>query len=125
MKQFIYFALFFLFLISCKGSDTYQGVWLATDAEDEQFTMEFKPKQLIINKSDVTDSIGYKQNAFSFENGKSSYGIQLDNGLSYTISFPIAKQKDWGLILTGEEIPVYVINRTKYMTYDEFYKIIN
>lgn len=123
MKQPVhYIAFFFLLLLSCKGSDTYQGTWKVTDAKGEHLTFHFQPKQLIVEKEGLLDSIDYKQNSIRWENGKSTYGIQLDNGLSYNISFPISKQKDKAIILTEEEIPIYVISRTEYIDYDEFYK---
>ncbi|MBS1634471.1 MAG: hypothetical protein JST26_01025 [Bacteroidetes bacterium] len=126
MKQIsiLLLALFTVFLISCAGSDTYRGAWKAMDADGAKYDLVFDAKSLIIKDSTGNSStIGYTQNSVHIENSVETYGIQLSDGRTYQINFPIAHDESLGLIKDGNGVPMYTISRKAYTTYDEAFRL--
>ncbi|MBD8083920.1 hypothetical protein [Chryseobacterium caseinilyticum] len=125
MKNVIIALLMSVLLISCEGSDSYQGNWKALDKNGGKFEISFKPKAF-----SVKDSIGkvaefnYSQNSVKYENGIETYGIRLEDGRKYQIFFP-KNDESVGIILEESGNPIYTISRSKYLTYDDVYKLSN
>ena len=115
--------MFFVFFISCEGSDSYQGKWKALDTIGNKFEIIFTPKNFSIK-----DSLGkskmyqYTQNSIKTENSISTYGILLSDGRGYQIYFP-RKDKSVGLIMDENGSQMFTISRNEYTRYDEIYKL--
>jgi len=121
--QLIILLSCFFVLFACSGSDSYQGNWKATTSNGEELEIIFEPKKMIINKSGETDTVEYKQHEISYENGQRTYGIRTKDGRSYYIYFPIAKNSEQGVILSGNNQPVYVIDREEHLSHDDLYRL--
>ena len=69
------FGLIFLFLlVGCSGSDTYAGVWKATDKEGAKFDVTFNKNTFEVkNENSEISSFNYTQNSVKISNGVKSY----------------------------------------------------
>lgn len=115
-------GLVLISLYSCSGSDTYRGPWKAIDERGEKFEMNFEAKSFTIKDSTgKTLSYTYKQNSVSIQNSVETYGIQVSDGKSYLINFPIADDETKGVIKDAAGRPLYIIGRSKYVQYEEIY----
>lgn len=111
-------------LISCSGSDTYRGLWKATDTIGNKYEINFEAKSFSIK--DTTGKIQkyeYTQNTFKSENFVETYGIKTSDGRGYLINFPIASDESKGLIFDENGKGMYAICRTKYISYEDIYKL--
>lgn len=109
-------------LYSCSGSDTYRGLWKALDERGEKFEINFDAKSFTIKDSTgKTDTYKYKQNSVSIKNSIETYGIQVSDGKSYQINFPVANDETKGVIKDGSGRPLYIIGRSRYVEYEEIY----
>jgi hypothetical protein len=116
-------ALMFL-LAGCSGSDAYRGAWKATDASGQKFELVFEAKDFTVKDSTgKITSFSYTQNQVSISNSVETYGIQLKDGRSYKINFPIKDNEKVGLILDQNGSPMYTISRTGYMKYEEIFTL--
>lgn len=116
------FAL--VILSSCSGSDVYRGNWKATDAEGKKYEINFEPKKFSIKNQDgKIDTFEYTQNSVKIENSVTTYGIQVNDGRTYSIFFPIANDTSKGVILFQNNQPVYTISRSSYIQYKELYTL--
>lgn len=124
MKKINPFLVFlFALFISCEGSDTYQGNWKAIDSNGQQLEINFSPTNFTIkDNSGKTTIHEYTQNSFKSENSIETYGIKLNDGRGYQIYFP-KKEQSVGLILDENGKQMFTISRTKYVTYDDIYKL--
>lgn len=118
----IILGLVFISLCSCSGSDTYRGTWKAINEKGEKFEIVFEAKSFTFKDStgDVK-TYKYKQNQVSIQNGVETYGIQVSDGKSYQINFPIANDETKGAIKDGSGVLIYLIGRDRYIKYDELY----
>jgi hypothetical protein len=114
----------FIILAGCSGSDAYQGKWKATNADGEKFEIVFEPNNVTIKDStgEVT-KYDYTQNRVQINNSVKTYGIQLEDGRSYSIRFPDSDQEDKAVILADENEPLYTISRNDYLEFDDMYKL--
>lgn len=128
MKNILLFALIFtvFFLISCSGSDVYQGAWKATDAQGSKFEITFEPKSFTVKDAAGTaHQFSYTQNSVKIENSVKTYGITLSDGRVYSIFFPIAGNQSKGIITFQNNAPAYTISRTDYIQYSDLFKLTN
>lgn len=127
MKTCYLIPLFFSVLVllgSCSGSDVYQGNWKATDADGEKYEINFEPQSFSIkDKTGKSDKFDYTQNSVKIENDVKTYGIQVSDGRTYCIFFPIANDTSKAVILLHNNQPLYTISRTSYIQYKELYKL--
>ncbi len=115
-------ALVIVSLYSCSGSDTYRGVWKALNVRGEKLEINFEAKSLTIKDSTgQIKTYNYKQNSVSIKNSVETYGIQVSDGKSYQINFPIANDETMGVIKDAAGTPLYIIGRSRYVQYDEIY----
>ncbi len=124
MRKAINFLLYLalISLYSCSGSDTYRGLWKALDERGEKFEINFDAKSFTIKDSTgKTDGYQYKQNSVSIKNSTATYGIQVSDGKSYQINFPIANDETMGVIKDASGRPLYIIGRSRYVQYEEIY----
>ncbi len=126
MKNYINASLLTLalFLISCSGSDVYQGKWKATDTDGNKLDIDFKPKSFTIK--DTTGKVvnyEYTQNSVKIENSVKTYGIQLNDGRTFDLFFPIANDASKAIMTIGNNVPIYTISRTSYIKYKDLYKL--
>jgi hypothetical protein len=113
-----------ILLYSCSGSDTYRGLWKATDAKGDKLEITFDAKSFSIKDSTGNASkFDYTQNAVSIENSVETYGITLSDGREYLINFPLADDESKGIIKDAEGNPVYTIGRGAYLKYEDIYKL--
>lgn len=123
MKKNILLLLFPFLLLSCEGSDTYQGKWKALDKEGNKLEIEFFPKKLTLLDS-LGKSINYEytQNSIESDNSIKTYGITLSDGRIYQIYFP-KKDCSIGLILDENDNQIFTLSRNSYVDFDEIYKL--
>lgn len=115
-------ALVIVSLYSCSGSDTYRGVWKALNVRGEKLEINFEAKSLTIKDSTgQVKTYEYKQNSVSIKNSVETYGIQVSDGKSYQINFPIANDETMGVIKDAAGTPLYIIGRSRYVQYEEIY----
>ncbi len=115
-------ALVLISLYSCSGSDTYRGLWKALDERGEKFEINFDAKSFTVKDSTgQIKTYKYKQNSVSIQNSVETYGIQVSDGKSYLINFPIANDETKGVIKDGSGRPLYIIGRSGYVKYEEVY----
>lgn len=117
-----FLGLVLISLYSCSGSDTYRGLWKAIDERGEKFDITFDAKSFTVKDSTgKIDSYTYKQNSVSIKNSIETYGIQVSDGKSYQINFPVADDETKGVIKDASGRPLYIIGRSRYVEYDEIY----
>ena len=117
-------ALLLSILVSCSGSDTYRGLWKATDPNGNKFEITFDAKSFVIKDTlGKSNSYEYTQNSVKTENSVETYGIKLDDGRGYQINFPNAKDESVGLIFDQNGKGLYTISRDAYISYDDIYKL--
>ncbi|VXB06180.1 conserved hypothetical protein [Flavobacterium sp. 9AF] len=115
--------MFSIILFSCEGSAVYQGKWKALDCEGKKFEVTFTSKEITTKDSKrETVKYGYTQHSIEYENGVSTYGIQLSDGREYQLFFP-KKDKSVGMLLNENGRTIYTLGRTAYVTYDDIYKL--
>jgi len=126
MKKIKIFSLVLLIatLISCSGSDTYRGLWKATDSSGNKFEITFDAKSFVIKDSlGKSDKYEYTQNSVKTENFVETYGIKLSDGRGYEINFPNSKDESIGLIFDENGNGLYTISRKDYIKYQDIYKL--
>jgi hypothetical protein len=115
-------ALVLISLYSCSGSDTYRGLWKALDERGDKFEINFDAKSFTVKDSTgKIETYQYKQNSVSIKNSIETYGIQVSDGKSYQINFPLADDETKGVIKDAAGRPLYIIGRSRYVQYDEIY----
>lgn len=118
----LFLGLVLISLFSCSGSDTYRGVWKAINERGEKFEINFDAKSFTVKDSTgKIDSYTYKQNSVSIKNSVETYGIQVSDGKSYSIHFPVADDETKGAIQDANGRPVYIIGRSGYIKYEDVY----
>jgi hypothetical protein len=124
MKKLSFFLVLILaLLISCEGSDSYQGKWKAMDSTGKKVEIVFSPTNFIIKDSlGKSNKYQYTQNSIKSENSIETYGILLEDGRGYQIYFP-KKDESVGLLFDENGKVMYTIGREDYVTYDEIYKL--
>jgi len=111
-------------LISCSGSETYRGMWKATDPNGHKFEINFDAKSFTIKDSlGKSNKYEYTQNSVKTENFVETYGIKLSDGRGYQINFPNSKDESIGLIFDENGNGLYTISRNDYTKYDDIYKL--
>jgi hypothetical protein len=115
-------GLVLISLSSCSGSDTYRGLWKAINEKGEKSEITFEAKSFTFKDSaGQVKTYQYKQNSVSIQNGVETYGIQVSDGKSYLINFPIANDETKGVIKDAAGVPIYLIGRTGYIKYEDIY----
>lgn len=115
-------ALVLISLCSCSGSDTYRGLWKAINERGEKFDINFDAKSFTVKDSTgKVETYQYKQNSVSIKNSIETYGIQVSDGKSYQINFPIANDETKGAIQDATGRPIYIIGRGNYVKYEDVY----
>jgi hypothetical protein len=123
MRKLILILVLANFLISCEGSDTYQGNWHALDGKNQKFEINFAPNKFTLkDQNGVSKTYDYTQNSVKSENSIETYGIKLEDGRGYLIYFP-KTDESIGLILDENGKLMYTISRKEYITYDDIYKL--
>ncbi|WP_177764771.1 hypothetical protein [Flavobacterium sp. I3-2] len=123
-NKFLLLLLVFITLISCSGSDTYQGQWKATNPNGNQVDINFE-----LDSFSVKDTLGnfreynYSQNSIKTSNGIKTYGIKLADGRGYQIHFPNATTDDIAIIMDENGNVIYTLGRKEYMLYEDIYKL--
>ena len=111
-------------LISCSGSDTYRGLWKATDPNGNKFEITFDAKSFVIKDTlGKSNKYNYTQNSVKTENSVETYGIKLSDGRGYEINFPNSKDESIGLIFDENGNGLYTISRKDYIKYQDIYKL--
>lgn len=115
-------AIVIISLCSCSGSDTYRGTWKAINEKGEKSEIVFEAKSFTFKDSaGQTKTYQYKQNSVSIQNSVETYGIQVSDGKSYQINFPIANDESKGVIKDASGMPIYLIGRNEYVKYEDLY----
>lgn len=115
-------GLVLISLYSCSGSDTYRGTWKAINEKGEKFEIVFEAKSFTFKDSaGEVKTYKYKQNSVSIQNGVETYGIQVSDGKSYQINFPISNDESKGVIKDGTGVLIYLIGRNGYPKYEDLY----
>lgn len=113
-----------LLMFACSGSDTYRGSWKAMDASGAKYEIVFDANNFSVKDSaGKTSSYKYTQNSVHINNSVETYGIKLDDGRGYKVTFPIAADETKGLILSESGEAVYSINRNDYTNPADLYKL--
>ncbi|MCU0350221.1 MAG: hypothetical protein MUF43_05235 [Flavobacterium sp.] len=112
-----------IFIFSCQGSDTYQGKWKVMDAKGNKLFIEFQT-----NDFSIYDSLGknknysYTQNSIKYENSIKTYGITLEDGRAYKISFP-TNDKNVAIILNEDDVKLFSLHRNRHQSFEEIYSL--
>lgn len=124
MKKIILLvSIMFVLLISCSGSDSYQGKWKATDPDGGKFEINFSPKEFTLKDSTgKTANYSYSQNSVKYENSIEIYGIKLDDGRTYEVYFPTADETT-ALLKDQNGRVLFTMNRNEYVTQDDVYRL--
>lgn len=122
MKTTIQICCFFIIVIitSCSGSSTYQGNWKALDNDGSKVEIRIEENTMSFNDEDSYD---YTQNSINVSNGIKTYGINLNDGRSYLLRFPLAKDTTRAILMDPNENVLYVMSRTDYMSQEDLYKL--
>lgn len=121
--KILFLLVFFTTLISCDGSDSYQGAWKALDASGKKFEINFAPTTVSIKDTTGTSkSYEYTQNAFEFKNSTEKYTITFEDGRMYQIYFP-KKDETVGFILDENGGEMFTLSRKNYLTFEELNKL--
>ena len=110
-------------LTSCSGSETYRGEWKATDSNGTHLDITFQEKSFSVKNGTNSSSFGYTQNSVSVENSVETYGIEVDDGRSFQIQFPVANDKSKAIVLGLYDNVIYTISRGSYISHDDIYKL--
>ena len=117
-------AIISALLLSCSGSDTYNGKWKATNTKGEKVDIAFQKKNFTIKKlNGDSTNYAYTQNSVSIENSVETYGITLKDGRRFQVKFPIANDESLGLINDENGNPIYFISRKKYIGYEDIFSL--
>ena len=122
--NYLLYLLCFSLMTGCSGSDSYRGVWNATNGSGDRFELNFDAKEFT-----VKDSAGqikkypYTQNSISIENSVETYGIKLEDGRNLQVHFPKADNDSLGVIRDDNGLPLFTISRHGYKSYDDLYKL--
>ncbi len=119
--KIILIVLVTLIIEGCSGSDTYRGIWKATNEEGAQLNIVFDENDFSITENGETKNFEYSQNSISIENSRETYGIKLNDGRSLQIHFPIGNDESKGAILDANGRPLYIISRSGYIGYKDVY----
>lgn len=124
MTKKILSALVLAFLFGCSGSDTYRGLWKATNAIGEKFDITFEAKSLSVKDSTgKVSKYEYTQNSVSIENAVETYGIKLSDGRDYLINFPLPDDETKGVIKDAGGNMIFIIGKGTYVKYEDIYKL--
>jgi ferredoxin-fold anticodon binding domain-containing protein len=115
-----------LLILSCEGSDAYQGKWKALDLKGKKHQITFSQKEITIKDSSGKSIIhSYIQSGMghhgSSDKSVDTYKILLNNGQNYQIYFP-KNDESLGLIMDGNGLQIFTISRKDYLTYDDINK---
>lgn len=126
MKKLItlFTILLSILFTSCSGSDVYRGQWYATNADGEQFTINFDENNFkVTNHNNQIEEYPYTQHTYKSSNSVVTYGIDLQDGRNLLIHFPIAKNDQVGYIMSPQNQIIFTISRTGYTNKDDIYKL--
>lgn len=122
LKGLTQFSLVAMMAFGCKGSDFYQGSWKSLNTEQEPYRISFTPDSLFIsNDTAVLVKEHYTQRSFQVQSGARKYGIQLDDGRTFTISFPSGNGPKKGAIIDQNGFVVYTLGEDDYYEYKEIF----
>jgi hypothetical protein len=122
MKKFYTFILVFI-LVSCEGSDVYQGKWKAMNSEGKKFEIIFAPNNFIIkNKGEKLKSYKYTQNSIEYKNSVKIYGITLQDGRLFQIIFPTPDLSK-GFLINENGVEMFTISKNNYIKMDDLRNI--
>jgi len=114
-------ALVAIFLSACSGSDVYRGSWKATNENGDKIDIVFAEKEVTITENGETKTYNYHQNQVNLSNGTKTYGIEVTDGSTLQVHFPIPNNESKGSILDANGKPVYIISRNDYIGYNDVY----
>jgi hypothetical protein len=121
--SFVLVGLMLIFLQACSGSETYRGLWKATNSKGEKLQITFDAKSFSVKDSlGETSNYEYTQNSVSINNSIETYRIKLSDGRGYFIKFPIANDESRGIIKDAEGKMVYMIGRNEFIYYEDIYE---
>lgn len=111
-------------LTACSGSDTYRGDWKVLDPDGRHYDLHFDAKTFSFTPEDgETETHEYTQNSVSIKNSIETYGIKVDDGKNFQITFPIPDDESKGAILDANGKVIYTIGREDYVEYEELYEL--
>lgn len=125
MRNTLYTILLVLLslLAGCSGSDVYRGAWKAMDRDGNKCDIVFDAKRFTIKDSKgMSRAFGYSQNSVRIENATRSYGIKLNDGRAFRITFPVPRNTSKGVISLETGEPLYTIGRADYVVYSDLLK---
>ncbi|MDO5073730.1 MAG: glycosyl transferase [Neisseria animaloris] len=131
MNRFKYiFSLLFsgaiiLLLNGCSGSETYRGTWKAMDTNNVPMEIVFEEKQFTLSdlQKNTKKTYRYSQNTIQYENGKRRYGIQVENGASFSIAFPFQNDEERAMLIAPDNTVVMTLDRTKHLPLKDFWQL--
>ncbi len=108
----------------CSGSDTYRGNWKGMSPDGEKVNITFDARRMTINDgSQESVALNYTQNKVSIKNSVETYGIKLEDGRGYQLTFPIADDESVGLLQDERGNLLYTISRKGYIKSEDIYKL--
>lgn len=124
-KLFLFIGLLLSFLVvSCSGSDAYQGEWKATNNNKEEFFIAFDRDNFIVTDAQGnTETYEYTQHSYKSHNSVVTYGIRLSkDGRELKVHFPIPKNENIGYIMSAQDQIIFTLSRDEFITPDDINK---
>lgn len=84
--------------------------------EEKQFTLSDLQKN-------TKKTYRYSQNTIQYENGKRRYGIQVENGASFSIAFPFQNDEERAMLIAPDNTVVMTLDRTKHLPLKDFWQL--
>ena len=113
-----------LFLTACSGSEAYRGEWKATAADGTKAEIVFAEKSFTVKDEKGGQTVyEYTQNKYQFENGRTSYGIDIKNGSEAQIVFPFKGNGERAAMTAPDDTILYTLDRRAYIPVDRFWQL--
>jgi len=120
----IAYIILLLGLVSCEGSENYQGSWFATNRDGEHFDIEFDSHFFsVVNDSGDSSIHKYSQHSYKYENSVTTYGIKLEDGRNYNVFFPFAKDSTKAVIQLESQEVLYTLCRDSFILFEDIYAL--
>lgn len=113
-----------LLLSACSGSEAYRGEWKAMAPDGSKAEISFAEKSFTVKDGKGAQTVyEYTQNEYQYENGRTSYGIDIKNSSEMLIIFPFKGNETRAAMTAPDNTLIYTLDRNNYVPVQEFWKL--